>query len=374
MTAPLFTPLHLGPVELPNRIAVAPMCQYSSDDGSMTDWHIQHVMNLAMSGAGLVTLEATGVERAGRISHGCPGLYTDHNEQAMRRVLDAARAVAMPGAKFAVQLAHAGRKASSQRPWQGGGALRADEDPWQTWGPSAVPFNDGWHTPIALDAAGLKRIRDAFAQATVRAARLGLDVIEIHMAHGYLAHEFLSPFSNKRTDAYGGSLENRMRFPLEMAEAVASALPKHMAWGARLSASEWTEGGFSPEEAVELARKLKGLGATFICASSGGNLPAAKIPLGPGYQVHLATAVKKETGLAARAVGLIADAHQANEIVATGAADWVAIGRALLDNPRWPWHAADALGFDLPRPPQYARSAPKLWPGAKLARPATLAG
>lgn len=366
MTAALFAPMRLGPLELPNRIAVPPMCMYSADDGSVGDWHRTHLPTLAMSGAGLVTVEATGVERRGRISHGCPGLYSDDNERAMRRALESARAFAAPGTKFAVQLAHAGRKASAQRPWEGGGPLSAGEDAWTSVAPSAIPFAEGWPVPQALDAGGLTRVREAFAQAARRAARIGFDAVELHMAHGYLLHAFYSPLSNQRTDGYGGAREGRMRFPLEVARAVAQALPPSMAWGARITGKDWIEGGLTEEDAVALAQALEEAGAAFVCVSSGGLTPQARIPTGPGYQVHLAEAVKRATSLKVRAVGLITEARQADEIVAGGRADWVAIGRGILDDPRWPWRAAETLGVEAHRPPQYARAAPRVWRGATI--------
>ncbi|GGH06961.1 oxidoreductase [Alsobacter metallidurans] len=365
----LFSPIALGNVELPNRIAVAPMCQYSATDGCASDWHLQHWMNLAMSGAGLVTVEATAVERHGRISHGDMGLYSDDNERAFARALAAARAVALPGVKFAVQLAHAGRKASSQRPWEGGGPLKADQDPWQTVAPSAIPFAEGWHAPKAADAQDLDRIEAAFVQAAKRTARLGVEVIELHFAHGYLGHEFQSPFSNQRTDEYGGTPEKRRAFLLRIAEAVRAAVPGTVAVGARITGSDWTEGGITPDDAVALASELKALGLSWVDVTSGGNVSTARIPVGPGYQVPFAAAVKKGSGIVTRAVGMIATAQHAEEILQKGEADQIALARAFLDNPRWGWHAAEALGFDLPRPPQYARAAPKLWPGARLARP-----
>ena len=260
MTARLFTPIEIGGLSFRNRIAVSPMCQYSADDGSATDWHIGHWMSLAMSGAGMVTIEATAVERRGRITHGCLGLYSDDNEAAAQRTLAAARRVAPAGTRFGIQLAHAGRKASNRLPWQGGGPLRPDEDPWQTVGPSAIPFDEGWNVPTPLDEAGIARLVENFVAAAKRAERAGFDFVEIHGAHGYLIHEFLSPLSNKREDRYGGPLENRMRLLLEVARAVRAALPARMMVGARLSASEWTEGGFSVDEAVVAARALKDVG------------------------------------------------------------------------------------------------------------------
>ena len=256
-TPKLFTPLQIGPVTASNRIAVAPMCQYSADDGSMTDWHLQHLMNLAMSGAGLVMIEATGVERRGRITHGCVGLYSDANERAMARVLAAARAVQLPGTLFGVQLQHAGRKASSQRPWEGGAALKADQDPWQTVSASEKAFGPQWHTPEALDETGIARTIDAFVQAAKRAVRLGIEVIELHMTHGYLVHQFFSPLSNMRVDHYGGSLENRMRFGLRLMDEVYAAVPKSTAVGVRIAASDWMDGGVTVNDAVTFTAKLK---------------------------------------------------------------------------------------------------------------------
>jgi 2,4-dienoyl-CoA reductase-like NADH-dependent reductase (Old Yellow Enzyme family) len=369
MTPPLFSPLDLGPVRLPNRIAVSPMCQYSAADGCMTDWHLQHLMTMAMSGAGLVVVEATGVERIGRITHGCTGLYTDDNERAMARVLAAARAVALPGTRFGIQLAHAGRKASARRPWDGGAPLGPDEDPWQTVAPSPIPLDQGWHTPAELDEAGIERIRRAFVDTARRAVRLGFEVIELHMAHGYLLHAFQSPLANRREDRWGGDPERRMAFPLAVARAVREAVPDEIAVGARITGSDWVEGGLQVEDAVAFAAALKAIGFTHVCVSSGGISLKARIPLGPGYQVPFAARVKAATGIATRSVGLIADPHQANDIVARDEADFVALARGLLDNPRWPWHAAEALGVELARPPQYERAKPALWPGAGIARP-----
>ena len=370
MSASLFTPIRLGPLELPNRIVVAPMCQYSADDGCANPlWHRQHWAQFAMSGAGLVVVEATGVERIGRITHGCTGLYSDASEAAMAREVSAAKRLALPGTRFGIQLAHAGRKASARRPWEGGKPLGPDEDLWPTVAPSAIPFDAGWHTPSALDAAGLARVRTAFADAARRAVAIGFDSIELHMAHGYLMHEFLSPLSNRRTDAYGGPLANRLRFPLEVARAVREVVPARMALGARITGTDWSEGGWTVEDAVVLAKELKAIGLDFVCVSSGGIHGGIRVPVEPGYQVPFTARVRQETGIVTRAVGLIVDADQAERIVATGQADQVAIARALLDNPRWIWHAADRLGAKIAYPPQYSRVAANLWPGAKLARP-----
>lgn len=367
MTPHLFTPLALGPVAVPNRIAVAPMCQYSAADGSALDWHLQHLMTLAMSGAGLVMIEATAVERRGRITHGCLGLYSDDNERALGRVLAAARAVALPGTTFGIQLSHAGRKGSAQRPWEGGKALGADDDPWNTLAPSALPFDDGWHLPEPVDETDILRVRDAFVAATARAARLGIDVIELHMAHGYLMHQFQSPLSNRREDSWGGDAVGRSRFSLSVAQAVREAAPE-IAVGARITGTDWTEDGITPDAAAGFASALKELGLDFACVTSGGVALKAKIPLGPGYQVALAAKVRRESGIVTRAVGLIADPHQAEAILSRSEADQVALARAFLDNPRWGWHAAEALGVELAYPPQYARAKAGVWPGAAIAR------
>jgi 2,4-dienoyl-CoA reductase-like NADH-dependent reductase (Old Yellow Enzyme family) len=365
----LFSPLQMGPVALANRIVVAPMCQYSADDGDATDWHLQHLMQLAMSAAGLVMLEATAVERPGRITPGCLGLYSDGNERALARVLASVRKVAIPGTRLGIQLAHAGRKASTQRPWEGGRPLREGDGAWATVGPSAISFVPGGPAPAALDAAGLRRVRDAFCQAAERSLRLGFEVIELHLAHGYLLEQFLSPLANRRSDAYGGSLEGRMRFPLEVAEAVRAAVPAGTSRRARINGTDWADGGVTPDEAVALAGRLKAAGLDYVCVSGGGAVPQMQIPLGPGYQVPIAARVKAETGIITRAVGLVVEPAQAEAIVALGQADLVALARGFLDNPRWVWHAAERLGAKIALPPQYARAAAAVWPGAAMARP-----
>jgi 2,4-dienoyl-CoA reductase-like NADH-dependent reductase (Old Yellow Enzyme family) len=362
MTSVLFSPLRLAGLELPNRIAVSPMCQYSADDGCPNDWHLTHLGMLANSGAGLVVVEATAVERHGRITHGCTGLYSDANEAAFARVIAHCKRIGT--AKFGVQIGHAGRKASSQRPWEGGLGLKDGEDPWQTIAPSAIPFGDAWPAPREMTAADIERVRNAFVEAVKRAVRVGFDAIELHGAHGYLLHSFVSPVSNKRTDQYGGSLENRMRFPLEVAEACRAAVPAEIPLGMRITGSDWVDDGITPDDAVNFAAALKARGIDFVCVSSGGVTADNKVKIGPGYQVPFAEKVKREVGIATRAVGLIATAKQAEAIVAEGKADMVALARAFLDNPHWGWDAALKLGAEVARPPQYARVAPKLWPGA----------
>ena len=355
MTSVLFQPITLGDLTFPNRIAVAPMCQYSAEDGSASDWHLYHWMNLAMSGAGMVTVEMTDVERRGRISHGCLGLYSDDNEAAARRTLDAARRVAAPGTKFGTQLAHAGRKASNRRPWEGGGPLQPGEDPWQTVSASAIAYDTGWNVPHALEEDEILQLVARFAEAARRAERAGFDFIELHAAHGYLIFQFLSPLSNQRTDRWGGSLENRMRFLLEIVRTVRKAVPNLML-GTRLSVKEWVDGGFDVEDAIEVAKALKAEGVAYLCCSSGGNSPLQQVPPGPGYQVHLAEAVRKGAGIPTRAVGLIDDPRQAEAIVADGRADMVALARAFLADPRWGWRAAASFGEKIHPAPQLARS------------------
>jgi len=360
----LFSPLALGPVELPNRVAVAPMCQYSAADGCAGDWHLQHWCSLAMSGAGLVMVEATGVERRGRITHGCLGLYSDDCEASIGRTLAAARRVAGP-AKFGIQLAHAGRKASTQRPWEGGGTLRVDQDPWPTVSASALPFASDWHVPAALDEAGMGRVAEAFAAAARRAVRLGFEVLELHSAHGYLLHQFLSPLANRRDDDCGGLLGNRMRFPLRVLEAVRAVVPAGTALGMRISATDWVEGGWTVEDSIAYLGAARTVGLDYVCVSSAGVSAKAEIPLGPGYQVAAAERIRRATGLVTRAVGLITSPRQAEAIVAEGRADQIALARAFLDDPRWGWHAADALGAEVASPPQFARARLASWRAAR---------
>jgi 2,4-dienoyl-CoA reductase-like NADH-dependent reductase (Old Yellow Enzyme family) len=355
MTAALFQPITLDGLTFPNRIAVAPMCQYSADDGSASDWHLYHWMNLAMSGAGMITVEMTDVERRGRIGHGCLGLYSDDNEAAARRTLDAARRVAAPETKFGIQLAHAGRKASNRKPWEGGGPLQPGEDPWQTVSASAIAYDTGWNVPHALEEDEILQLIERFTQAARRAERAGFDFLELHAAHGYLIFQFLSPLSNQRTDRWGGSLENRMRFLIEIAKSVRKAVPNLML-GARLSVKDWVDGGFEVDEAIEVAKALKALNVAYICCSSGGNSPLQKLPTGAGYQVHLAEAVRKGAGIPTRAVGLIDDPAQAEAIVADGRADMVALARAFLADPRWGWRAAATFDEKIHPAPQLARS------------------
>jgi 2,4-dienoyl-CoA reductase-like NADH-dependent reductase (Old Yellow Enzyme family) len=364
MATSLFSPIKLAGAEFANRIVVSPMCQYSADDGCASDWHIAHLGMLANSGAGLVVVEATHVERHGRITHGCLGLYSDDCEATLEHVIDIARRYGTT--KFGIQLAHAGRKASAQRPWEGGGALKPGEDPWETIAPSALPFGPGWHVPREMTVADIERVREAFAAAAARAVRIGFDAVELHGAHGYLIHSFMSPLSNKRTDQYGGSFENRMRFPLEVARAVREVVPRGVALGARITGSDWADGGLTPADAIACAKALKEVGFGYVDVSSGGISADVRTPTTPGYNVPIADELRRATGIATRVVGLIVTPKLADEIVAQGKADMVALARAILDNPHWGWYAAATLGAEVQRPRQYLRSSSKLWPGAAM--------
>lgn len=353
----LFSPYQLGELALANRIVIAPMCQYSADEGRATDWHTIHLGHLALSGAALLFIEATAVEPEGRISAWDLGLWSDETEAALARTLSAVRAHSdMP---IAIQLGHAGRKASVAQPWTGGGQLGLDDGGWVTSAPSPVPFDGHARAPRALTVEDLARLCERFAASARRAVRLGLAAIELHGAHGYLLHQFLSPLSNRREDAYGGSLENRMRFPFEVFEAVRAAVPAGYPVGFRISGTDWVEGGWDLAQTLAFARELEARGGSFLHVSSGGLSAAQKIPLGPNYQVPFARAVKDATGLPTIAVGLITEAEQAEAIVGTGEADLVALARGVLYDPRWPWHAAAQLGASVSAPKQYLRSQPR---------------
>jgi len=354
----LFEPWRLGELDLANRIVIAPMCQYSATDGEASDWHLIHLGHLALSGAGLLILEATAVSPEGRISPQDLGLYSDADEAALARVCTTIRAHS-PIA-LAVQLAHAGRKASTRAPWEGGAQIAPDAPGgWRTLAPSPVPHTPGDAPPHALDRAGLDKVRADFVAATRRAARLGLDGVEIHAAHGYLLHQFLSPIANKRDDAYGGSLEGRMRFPLEIFDAVRAAFPAQKPVWVRVSAMDWVPDGWTLEETVAFAKALKARGCAAIHVSSGGVSPSQEVKIAPAYQAPFAAKVKAEAGLPTIAVGLITEPEQAEAIIASGEADAVALARAILYDPRWPWHAAAKLGAKVRAPKQYWRSPPR---------------
>ena len=360
MSSLLFSPITIGSLALSNRLVVSPMCQYSADDGTVGDWHVQHLSQLGYSGAGLVMVEATGVEPRGRITHGCTGLYSDANEAAMQKVLAIARRWAGP-ARFGIQLAHAGRKASVHRPWHGGKPLSGDESPWLTISSSAKPFGDGWHTPHALTAAEIDEVIQSWAAAARRAARAGFDLVEIHCAHGYLLHQFLSPLVNLRTDAFGGSLDNRMRMPLAVVRAVRDAVPASMPVGLRVSATDWVDGGWDVAQTIEYVKAARTIGVDYVCASSGGAVFNATMPVEAGYQVTFARDIKRATGVRSCAVGLITHARHAEEILQAGDADLIAVARGFLDDPRWGWHAADELGDTAYGPPQYDRARSAGW-------------
>lgn len=357
----LFSPLSLRDLTLRNRVVVSPMCQYSASDGRASPWHLIHLGSLALSGAGMLCTEATAVEPDGRISPADLGLWDDATEAALQPVLAAIRQHSK--IPVTMQLAHAGRKASTHTPWHGGLQIPAAQGGWRTHAPSPLPQRPGEEPPIPLDAAGLARVRDAFAAAARRADRLGIDGLELHAAHGYLLHQFLSPLANQRGDAYGGSLAHRMRFPLEVFEAVRAAFPASKPVGVRVSATDWMDHGWDLEQTLAFARELVARGADWIDVSSGGISPRQQIVLGPGYQVPFAEAVKRATGVTTMAVGLITAPAQAEDIVATGKADLVALARAMLYDPHWPWHAAAELGATVDAPPQYWRSAPQDHPG-----------
>jgi 2,4-dienoyl-CoA reductase-like NADH-dependent reductase (Old Yellow Enzyme family) len=354
----LFEPFSVGNLKLPNRIVIAPMCQYSAVNGCMTDWHLIHLGHLALSGAGLLTIEATAVEPAGRITYADVGLWDEATQTAMARTLESVRrhsAIAI-----AIQLGHAGRKASTEVPWKGGAQIPSTaEGGWQTLAPSPLPFAAGQSAPRALDRDGMTRIRDAFCASAVRAARLGIDAVQLHGAHGYLLHQFLSPLSNTRGDEYGGSLVNRMRFPLEVFDAVRQAFPADKPVTVRVSGTDWVAGGWDIEQTITFAKALEARGCAAIHVSSGGLDPRQDIPVGPSYQVPLARAVKQATRMPVVTVGLITDYEQAEAIVATGDADFVALARTILYDPRWPWHAAAHLGGHVRAPEQYLRSQPQ---------------
>jgi 2,4-dienoyl-CoA reductase-like NADH-dependent reductase (Old Yellow Enzyme family) len=363
----LFSPLALGGRELANRIMVSPMCQYSAVDGVAQDWHFVHYGALANSGASLLVCEATAVEPRGRISLGDLGLYSDACEAALRRVVATCRRIGSTA--LGVQIAHAGRKGSTHVPWEKGGTpLAPEEGAYETIAPSALPFDAGWHVPREMTRADMDTVRTAFVATAERAVRIGFDAAELHAAHGYLLHEFLSPLANKRTDEYGGDAERRMRFPAEVAAAVRGVWPRDRILGARITGSDWLDGGITVADAVLFAARLKELGYDYVCVTSGGVAPRARIPVAPGYQVPLAAEVRRDTGMTTCAVGLIAAPAQADAIIAGGSGDLVALARAFLDNPHWGWAAALELGGEVTRPPQYQRSDPKLWPGATISR------
>lgn len=352
--AKLFEPLKLRELELSNRIVIPAMCQYSADNGNATDWHLIHLGSLALSGASLLILEATAVAQQGKITHGCLGLWSDENEAALGTVLKSVRRHS--DIKLGIQLSHSGRKGSAASPFNGRGALTADEGAWQTVGPSEKSFAEGWPPPKMMDRVDMLQLVEDYVMATKRADRLGIDLIELHAAHGYLLSQFLSPLANIRTDEYGGSLDNRMRYPLEVFRAVREAWPNHKPLGVRVNGTDWDPAGLGPDEAVAFSAALKAEGCDYIDVSSGGNV-VTKVSTGPGYQVPFATKIKQETGICTMAVGMIKHPYQAEQIVVSELADLVAVGRAMLNNPHWAWWAAETLRVPINVNPQYARAA-----------------
>ncbi len=352
----LFEPITLGELTLENRIVIAPMCQYSSDEGKATAWHHAHLGQLSFSGAGLLILEATAVEAAGRISAEDLGLWDDATEAAMKDLITGLRANSkMP---LGLQLGHAGRKASCAAPWNGGAQIPTSAGGWQTVAPSAIAFTEGTEAPEAMSLARIDELKKAYVETVRRADRLGLDLLELHGAHGYLLHQFLSPLSNQRTDQYGGSLENRMRLLLEIFQEIRAEFPAEKPIGVRISATDWVEGGWDLEQSIELAKALDKLGCSYIHVSSGGLSPQQKIAVGPNYQVPFADGIKRYVNMPVIAVGLITEPEQAEAIIGTGQADMIALARGILYNPRWPWHAAAKLGAKVSAPKQYWRSEP----------------
>jgi 2,4-dienoyl-CoA reductase-like NADH-dependent reductase (Old Yellow Enzyme family) len=349
----LFDDFTIRSVTFRNRIFVSPMCQYSSVDGMPTDWHLVHLGSRAVGGAACVIVEASGVSPVGRITAWDSGIWSAEHAKAFSPI---ARFIEEQGAVAGIQIAHAGRKASTDRPWTGGRAIHEDPHAWTPFAPSAIPFRPGDPIPHALTANEIDEIVDQFVRATEHALAAGFRLVEIHAAHGYLLHEFLSPLSNQRDDEYGGSLENRMRFPLRVAEAVRKAMPDALPLFVRISASDWAEGGWDLTQSIELCRRLRELGVDLIDCSSGGAVPGAKVEVGPGYQVPFARTIRADAHLPTGAVGLITDAHQANEIIHDGSADIVLLARAELRDPYWPLHAAKVLGVSTRWPVQYERA------------------
>jgi 2,4-dienoyl-CoA reductase-like NADH-dependent reductase (Old Yellow Enzyme family) len=355
MTEPLFSPFQLRSVSFPNRIGVSPMCEYSSHDGFAADWHLVHLGARAQGGAGLVILEASAVTPEGRISSADLGIWKDEHIPNLQRI---AAFIHSQGARAGIQLAHAGRKGSMSAPFTGERLLQPSEGGWQPVAPSALAFSPAYAVPQALDQPGIDAVVEAFRLAAHRAFKAGFDLVEIHAAHGYLLHQFLSPLANKRADAYGGSFENRTRLALQVVDAVRAAWPAHLPVLVRISATDWAERGWNVDESVQLARLFREHGVDLVDCSSGGMVPNAQIPLGPGYQVEFAARIRSEAGIPTAAVGLITDPTQANAIVAQGQADLVLLAREMLRDPYWPLHAAAALGDAVSWPPQYLRAAP----------------
>lgn len=359
MTSPLFQPLDLRGVTLQNRIVIAPMCQYSAVDGVATDWHMIHVGQMALSGAALAFIEATASDPRGRITPDCLGLWTDEQEAAIARVIRACDANGVT--PLGIQIGHAGRKASANAPQKGGGPLKAGAGAWETLGPSAVPFDDGWHTPKAMDRADMDAVIEGFVETTKRAARAGFVAAEMHAAHGYLCSSFLSPIANRRNDSYGGDIEGRMKFPLEAFEAMRAAWPDDKPMGVRMNGVDWDDRGLTIDDAIAFAQALKPLGCDFFDISGGGNSAGIRPDLGPAYQAGHAAAVEAATGVPTMAVGMIRDPKLAESLIRDGKVSMIAMARGMLYEPKWPWRAAFELGEEAPMAAQHARGFPTKW-------------
>ena len=360
MASVLFSPITLRGLTLPNRIAVSPMCQYNSTDGTANDWHLMHIGNFALGGFGLVIAEMTNVNMVGRITYKCATLATDENEKALKRVVDFARQYGI--SKLGLQVGHAGRKGSTTPPAAGARPLKADENPWETLAPSAIPYGPDWHVPRAMTKDDLKSTLADYLSMVKRAERIGYDLLELHAAHGYLLHQFLSPLSNQRSDEYGGSREKRIRYPLEVFAAVREVWPKEKPMGIRVSAVDWIEGGLTVEDTVAFAKELKAIGCDYIDVSSGQLDYRQKIPFAPHLNAPFSERVRKDAGIPTMSVGLITGAKEAEEIVASGKADMVSLARGAMYDPRWPIHAAMELGVEPPFAPRLMPAHPKMRP------------
>lgn len=364
MKAPLFTELQIRDVSFKNRIAVSPMAQYAAIDGAAQPWHIQHLGSLAVSGPGLVCIESTAVEREGYGSKTCLALHTDEQEAALRHVISSIRSFS--DTPFGIQFGHSGRKGAGTDPRDGRRALRPDEGAWPLYGPSPISFSRQWPTPTALDRAGLDRVIESYRQAAERTARIDINLIELHGAHGYLLHSFLSPISNQRTDDYGGSLQNRLRLVIEVTQAIREVWPAQRALGIRLNAQDWVDGGLTIDDTVEIARAFKANGGDYVTISAGAISSAARIPSGPGYLAAFSAQVRQQAKIPTFVTGFILTPQQANQIIENGSADMVAIARGFLDDPRWVWRAGEALGVDVAYPMQYLLAKPPTWQGRDL--------
>lgn len=361
MSSKLFSEFQLGPISLNNRVVVSPMCQYIAENGKANDWHLMHYGSMSIGAGGLLMFEATHVSAQGRITHNCLGLFDDDTEVALKRVVDFCRNNGQ--AKLGIQLAHSGRKGSTKTPMDGGIPLAPDEHPWGTIAPSALPFADGWHEPKEMDRQDLSRVKEEFVHAAQRAVKLGFDVIELHAAHGYLLNQFTSPLSNMRTDEYGGDLLSRLRYPLEIFDAVKDVIPRDVALGARISGSDWVPSGLNPDEMSVFARELEARGCHFVDVTSGQLDSRQDIDFAPGFNLPFSNRVKQDTRMAAMAVGMITTPQQAEDALLSGEADLIALARAVMDNPRWLWHAARQLGDEINYVPGYQRCHPKVWQG-----------